>query len=425
MNTDSISLVRSIDLYNRDRQPNVLIMTLNKNKLLNLIKSLLPSKNASIDLFNDNNQWVTGTGIGERMEGSSLKADKDMLSVTVNSKYSKWSLTMVQPKKELYEKTSQLRLFTYVIIGISVLLALGISWVVYSGIASPVHKLSYGMKQLGKGNLNIQLENKWKGEFGYLTGAFNQMALYQKHLIEDHYEQQLRMANTELKFLQSQINPHFLYNTLDSIYWTAKNYEADEISEMVINLSKFFRLSLNKGKETFTVEESVAHLYYYIRVQQLRFLDNFTVEYNIQEESKSIPILKLLLQPLVENAILHGMEGTQQNGKLLISSWIEDEYVKLMVQDNGTGMDEERLRYIQSELSNLSSRNYRLFSLEEGYIKDLFGLRNVMMRIKLYYGKDANLQIDSKPGEGTTIVATLPLLRCKDEANKYPSIHFD
>ena len=127
------------------------------------------------------------------------------------------------------------------------------------------------MRQLRLGNLNTKLVNNRQDELGYLTDAFNQTAEQQRHLIHDIYEQQLRLTKTELKFLQSQINPHFLYNTLDSIYWAAKNYEAEEISEMVLNLSRFFRLSLSKGRETFTIEETFAHLNYYIRVQQLRF----------------------------------------------------------------------------------------------------------------------------------------------------------
>jgi two-component system sensor histidine kinase YesM len=243
------------------------------------------------------------------------------------------------------------------------------------------------------------------------------MAVVQKHLIEDHYEQQLRLTTTELKFLQSQINPHFLYNTLDSIYWTAKNYDADEISEMVMNLSKFFRLSLNKGRQVFTIEESITHLHYYLRIQQLRFMDNFTVDYHISEESKDVPLLKLLLQPLVENAIIHGMEGKSSGGSLVISSRIEKgQTVVISVQDNGPGIKEERLRYIQHELEMMGSRSVPASSQDEEHVKDLFGLRNVLSRMKLYYGREAQLTVHSVLGEGTTVTISIPLDRCK-EAN--------
>lgn len=423
IHTDSLSIMRTMDLYNTNRRADVVIITIDKSKLTRIMKSLLPSPSSTIYLHSDYGKLIAGTGnqegmdqalaYGENVPGSPTTTDGNF-TVSIDSPYSKWRLTLVQPVKELYAKTDQLRSYTMTIIFVSILLAIGISWIVYIGIASPVDKLYKGMKRVGIGNLNVQLPNNRQDELGYLTEAFNRMVIDQRRLIEEHYEQQLKLAKTELQFLQTQINPHFLYNTLDSINWTAKNYEADEISEMVLNLSRFFRLSLNKGKEVFTVEESLSHLHYYIRIQQIRFLDSFTVEYNMQEESRTVPIMKLLLQPLVENAILHGMEGIGDGGLLTISSWIEDGHsLKIEVQDNGTGMPQERVSYIRSELERLGNRDYDLFSLEEEH-KDLFGLRNVLSRIKLYYGKEAGLALDSVQGEGTTVTVTLPLARCKE-----------
>ncbi len=409
-NTDSVSLIRAMDLYNSERESNLLVVSFNKSKLLNIIKTLLPSENSRIALLTEKGEVVVETG---RVHEDNI-SDKDM-TVAIDSDYSAWRLALVQPKSELYKETDQLRLFTVAIIGLSILLAIIISWVVYSGIASPVLKLSRGMKRLSSGELNIHVDTKRKDEFGFLIQSFNKMAVVQKHLIEDHYEQQLRLTTTELKFLQSQINPHFLYNTLDSIYWTAKNYDADEISEMVMNLSKFFRLSLNKGRQVFTIEESITHLHYYLRIQQLRFMDNFTVDYRISEESKGVPILKLLLQPLVENAIIHGMEGKSSGGSLVISSRIEKgQTVVISVRDNGPGISEERLRYIQHELEMMGSRSVPASSRDEDHVKDLFGLRNVLSRMKLYYGKEAQLTVHSVSGEGTTVTISIPLDQCKE-----------
>lgn len=410
--TDSISLVRSMDLYNTARASNLLIVTFNKSKLLNVIRTLLPSETTSIALHNEKGEVVVGTGSIDEAAGIPPISDKEM-EVSIDSQYSTWRLTLIQPKKELYVETDKLRMFTYTIIVISFLLAIGISWIVYSSIASPAKKLTRGMKKLRSGQLDFRLDNNRKDEFGYLLESFNQMVLHQKHLIEDHYEQQLRLTKTELKFLQSQINPHFLYNTLDSIYWTAKNYDADEISEMVMNLSKFFRLSLNKGNEVFTIEESLIHLHYYIRIQQIRFLDNFKVEYRIADETKQIRVLKLLLQPLVENAILHGMEGRASDGRLVISSWIENEnMVCISVEDNGQGLEEERLQYIQNELLKIDSQSVPTLSQDDGQVKDLFGLRNVFIRMKLYYGKESHMAIDSSHGTGTIVIVRIPLDRC-------------
>jgi two-component system sensor histidine kinase YesM len=421
--TDSVSIMRTMDLYNNDRRADVVIITLDKSKLTKLMRSLLPSPSSAIYLHSDYGKLIAGTGnqdgadhagaFGESAPGQPMTVDGKLM-VSIDSPYSKWRLTLIQPVKELYAQTDQLRLFTVGIIAVSVLLALGISWIVYIGIASPVDRLYKGMKRLSIGDMSIQLENKRKDELGYLTEAFNRMVVDQRRLIEEHYEQQLRLAKTELKFLQTQINPHFLYNTLDSINWTAKNYEADEISEMVLNLSRFFRLSLNKGKEVFTIDESLSHLHYYIRIQQIRFLDSFTVQYDIQEQCRTVPIMKLLLQPLVENAILHGMEGLTEGGLLVISSWIDNgETIHIMVRDNGPGMSQERLSYIRQELALLSRREDELFASEEEH-KDLFGLRNVMTRIKLYYGREAGLAVESAKGEGTSVAISLPLARCRE-----------
>ncbi|MFD1175951.1 sensor histidine kinase [Paenibacillus puldeungensis] len=409
MNIDSISLLRAMDLYNSDRQANLLVVTFSKNKLMNIIKALLPSEHSRIALSNDRGDVLLEAG---RAPDESV-SDQDM-TVTKASDYSSWRLTLIQPKRELYKETDQLRLFTITIIGLSILLAFIISWVVYSGIASPVLKLSKGMKRLSRGELNTLVDTSRKDEFGFLIQSFNKMAMVQKHLIEDHYEQQLRLKTTELKFLQSQINPHFLYNTLDSIYWMAKNYDAAEISEMVMNLSKFFRLSLNKGRQLFTMEESIAHLHYYLRIQQLRFMDNFRVEYRISEDSKQIPLLKLLLQPLVENAIIHGMEGRSSGGVVIISSWVDQgNTVMIRVQDNGPGIEAERLIYIQQELDNTDYHRVPVYSVDEENAKDLFGLRNVLSRMKLYYGEESKLIVQSAAGEGTAVTISIPLERCR------------
>lgn len=418
---DGISLVRVMDLNNPLRKSNLLTVTLSKAKLLNLIHSLLPSDNAQIYLMDDSRNLITGSDDATVEQLSARTADKDMFTVQVNSKYYKWSLLLMQPRKEVYAKSGQMELYTYVIIAISVLLALWISWAVYSGIAAPVQKLMQGMKRAGSGNFSVKLSTDRQDEFGYLTESFNQMIQNQKQLIEEGYEQRLRLALTELKFLQTQINPHFLYNTLDSIYWAAKNYDADEISEMVLNLSRFFRLSLNKGSDTFTVEETVAHLHYYVRVQQLRFLDKFAVSYDIQEESKTVPIMKLLLQPLVENAILHGLEQRERGGELLVRVWLEDGFVRMAVTDNGVGMPQERLDYIRMELDRVfSSDKPGVLLPPPEAAKDLYGLRNVASRIRMVYGVRSRIEVESREGEGTMVAVRLPLDRCKDTIQLSP-----
>jgi two-component system sensor histidine kinase YesM len=420
-NMDQIVLMRLMDLYSRDRGNNVLMLSIPKNKLLGYLVNLTPSESSTVYLFDDAGRMIVTNAPAEHriakadipaqqvsireMPGSS---EKNMM-LRVESPKSGWSLLLVQPEREIYKKSKPLQIFSYWIILISCLLAVWISWIIYSGIASPISSLVSGMRQLRLGNLDTRLTNNRQDELGYLTDAFNQTAEQQRHLIRDIYEQQLRLTKTELKFLQSQINPHFLYNTLDSIYWSAKNYEAEEISDMVLNLSRFFRLSLSKGRETFTVEETFNHLQYYIRVQQLRFVDQFTVDYRSSEETSGLYVLKLILQPLVENAILHGLEKKKGGGELVISAELQGDRLILQVSDRGKGIDAVRMEQIRHAL-NRSSVNDSYATSERN--DEFFGLLNVKSRIKLYYGDTAEFIIESEEGKGTIACIDLPIERC-------------
>ncbi|KRE64853.1 cache domain-containing sensor histidine kinase [Paenibacillus sp. Soil750] len=422
---DSVHLIRTMDPYNRTlMNPNLLILSVKKSALIELAKPLLPSKNANIYLFDNDGKSITGTGgsvnaqTWEKVDQvrtirKSPQTGTEMVTISVKSKLSGWSLMMEQPLWEIRSHTDSLKIFSYGILVVSLVLAIWTSWIIYRGISAPLRKLAYGMKQLRTGNFTIQLEDTRVDELGYVIESFNRMAENQKTLIRDHYEKQLLLSKMELKFLQSQINPHFLYNTLDSIYWTAKNYEADEISEMVLNLSKFFRLSLNKGNETFTVKETIEHLKYYIKVQQLRFLDHFTVRFDIAEESAHYHVLKLLLQPLVENAVLHGLEKQSSGGELAISSYLDGGHLVLEVRDNGVGVSEERLIYICGKLEEAARLAAEGISTETKKEKDLFGLRNVVARMKMYYGNESQFRFESGHQMGTRITLRLPLGMCE------------
>ena len=423
-NEGQLLLMQLMDLYSRDRGNNVLMLSLPKRTLLSYISHLAPSPSSQVSLYDDQGRLLVSNAaapqplLAETIPVSEVsvaqlpgRSEKQMMLRT-DSPRSGWALVLEQPEREIYKKSRPLEVFTYWIILISCLLAVWIAWLIYSNISAPMSSLVAGMRQLRLGNLDTRLAHRRQDELGYLTDAFNQTAEQQRHLIRDIYEQQLRLTKTELKFLQSQINPHFLYNTLDSIYWSAKNYDADEISEMVLNLSRFFRLSLSKGRDTFTVEETFAHLGYYIRVQQLRFVGQFQVNFDAAPEAAGLQVLKLILQPLVENAILHGLEKRKGGGELTISARLEGDRLLLTVADNGRGMEAERLTQLREALASAEDKP----AAEGNERKDaFFGLLNVRARIRLYYGESAELSIDSEEGQGTQATLNLPIAGCSDE----------
>ncbi|WP_289356520.1 sensor histidine kinase [Paenibacillus sp. S-12] len=401
---NSISLVRRLNAFPDKNKASLLVVTLHKNALQTLISPLLSAELTSLQITNREGESILSVPNDDPGE----KRDGDMLKVSVQSSSYPIRLEVFRPIEEIYKETKTMRQFTYLIIACSFVLSMLISWGIYNRIASPLDQLKNAMKGLIGGDYDIRLHTRRKDEFGYLMDSYNRMAEHQKHLIQDHYEQQLRIARTELTFLQSQINPHFLYNTLNSIYWTAQNYEAEEISEMVLNLSHFFRLSLHKGKDTFTVEETITHLGYYLRIQQIRFLHCFQVVYEIQEATKTIPVLKLLLQPLVENAVIHGLEQMKSDGLLIISSFLKQGKLMITVQDNGSGISEQRLQSIYQVIQEIEGKTAP-FSFLESPGKELYGLRNVCSRMKMFYGHDAHIRFESQLGVGTTVTLELPI----------------
>lgn len=405
LNSDMIYYSRLLDVQSNSKEPNVLVLAVDKASFRNIIQHLQTSDNMNIRLYY-NNGFVLETNPGA-LHGNSNEAD--VMSINEASNF--WSIELEQPRSELFRLTHRLQQFTYLIIVISIIMAVWIAWLVYVEISKPLQQLLAAFKQFSAGSLTTQIAHRRKDKFGAVMNGFNRMAEAQRLLIEEDYVKELRLAKSEFSLLQSQINPHFLYNTLDSIYSVALKNKIHEISEMVINLARFFRVSLGKGRETFTLEETVQHLMYYIRVQQIR-TDHFTVQISLEEATKPIQILKLLLQPVVENAIIHGLERSSWGGELRISSKLADGFLQIEVEDTGMGIPAEKMNDLHSELGSITSHSYRISPSSP---TDLyFGLKNVKSRLKLYYGEQADLAVYSVENEGTRVTLRIPIR--KDEA---------
>jgi two-component system sensor histidine kinase YesM len=400
----NIYYIRLLDVLRDNPEPNALIFAVNKSSLLNMIQHLQTTERMNISLFY-NNRLILETNPAAKQAYAS-----DMF--TMKEASGAWSIQLEQPKDEIFKQSHRLQLFTYVTILLSILLAVWTAWLIYNQILKPLHQLSSAFKFVGKGNLNYRIKHARRDEFGFVMNGFNQMAESQRRMIEEDYEKELRLAKSEFSLLQSQINPHFLYNTLDSIYSVAVKFRMKEISEMVLNLAKFFRVSLGKGRSHFTLEETMQHLLYYIRVQQMR-TEHFSVEIDLEKGSETIPILKLLLQPIVENAIIHGLEKCPFEGELRIRSRVHQHFLFIEVEDTGLGIPDTLLKQIQRELSILTSKLYRV--PQESPSVQFFGMKNVKSRMKLYYGEEADVQIESEEGLGTKVTLIIPIREEEEE----------
>lgn len=263
-------------------------------------------------------------------------------------------------------------------------------------------KIMDAIRQMEKGNMDVRLEVDRKDEFGRIGENFNQMATKVKNLIQEVKDISEKKNQAEIKALESQINPHFLYNTLDAINWMAVKRDEYEISKMISGLGIILRYSTNQSNQMAAIAEMEEWLKSYVSLYQLRYGDSFDFEICVENEARELRMYKLLIQPILENAILHGIKDME--GGLLrvdISMAEQPGKIHIVIEDNGVGMEEEKVRYYNQRDMEWSG--------EKG-----IGLVNVFERIQLYYGKEAAWHISSVKGVGTIVELLIPA------AAKYP-----
>ena len=281
-----------------------------------------------------------------------------------------------------------------VFIGLSVLIIIYIP----KTITRPVSQLRNVMEQAAKGDLSVRAQLEHGAELKVLGDSFNTMIQQNSLLIDRVKEEQTNLREAELEILQMQINPHFLYNTLDTIVWLAEADNKEAVVNMVETLSEFFRASRNGGKDIVSLAEETRHIASYLQIQKVRYQD--ILEYSIQlpKELDTIEIPKITLQPLVENALYHGIKNKRGKGKIRVFGYEEGEKGILVVEDNGIGMTEERLAQVQRGLT-----------FKTGEEKDFYGLYNVNERIRLKFGEEYGLKIESIYRQGTRVEVHLPV----------------
>lgn len=274
----------------------------------------------------------------------------------------------------------------------------------YREVIYPVYNLSDKMHQIEQGKLGVEIENDRSDEIGYVYSAFNKMSKEMQYLVNCVYKEQIALKNAEIKALQAQINPHFLYNTLEMINWKARMSGNEDISEMIEALSGIMEINIDRRESHFlTIEEEIKYLRNYIFLIQKRFGDKIKFEESVEEVTLEYRIPRLLLQPIVENAIGHGIEPVGK-GTIFLEIRRDEENLTISISDDGKGIEEKRLEKIKSELTKVEKKYIEDEEMGKGHI----GIINVQRRIQLLYGEDYGIHIESKENKGTKIMLVLP-----------------
>lgn len=321
--------------------------------------------------------------------------------VTKTVGYTGWKLVGVIKGTGISLNMLKTRLFIVFVILLIIFIVILINSYISFRVTNPIRELEKSVKELEEGNLDADIYMGGSYEVQHLGKSVQDMKFRIKGLMQDIVNEHEEKRKSEFDSLQAQINPHFLYNTLDIIVWQIENEKQSEAVHTVTALARFFRLSLGKGKNIVTVKDEIDHVKNYLMIQHMRFKNKFDYEFDIAEDVLELPSLKLMLQPLVENAIYHGMEFMDGDGMIMVKAWREEDELYLSVADNGLGMTEDKVETILTGKS--ASGNGRGSGI---------GVKNVNERIKLYFGEAYGLTIDSEPDEGTTVIIHLP---AKDE----------
>lgn len=343
--------------------------------------------------FNEDNKYAATLKDGITVEN--LRGKNITLNVRTIG-YTGWKLVGVTPSAALGIDGIKFRFFVLFVADLFLFLLAMINAFISDKISNPIKRLDGSVREIESGNLDVEIVPSGSYEVEHLGKSIKNMLGRIKVLMSDLVAEHNAKRKSEFDTLQSQINPHFLYNTLDIIVWMIENENSDKAVNIVTALAKFFRISLSKGKNIITVKDEVEHVRNYLMIQNMRFKNRFEYSIDVDEKVLSYSSLKLMLQPLVENAIYHGMEFMDGDGEIDVKVFKDDDSLYFTITDNGLGMSEDMVETLLSKDFVPSKKGSGI------------GVKNVNERIKLYFGSEYGLKVESEPDEGTKITIHLP-----------------
>ncbi|MCI8664285.1 MAG: sensor histidine kinase [Hungatella sp.] len=410
-----ITLTRAVEItHGTSTDQGILLIDIRYNSLQQILENISLGNQGYLYMISGNGeliyhprmQLIESGQMGENIEKAAGYRDGsyreeyggEMRDVSVKSVgYTGWKLLSVTPEKGLPLSNLKMRLFVVFVVASFLLVLVLINAFISSRITNPIQELEKSVNAIEEGELDTQVYTGGSYEIRHLGRSIGDMAKRIKTLMEDIVTEHESKRKSEFDTLQSQINPHFLYNTLDIIVWMIENEQKQEAVKVVTALARFFRISLSRGKSIIPVRDELEHVRNYLMIQQMRFKNKFVYVIDAEEELMDMASLKLMLQPLVENAVYHGMEFMDGDGEIRIKVYGNKGDLWFEIKDNGLGMTEEQAESLLSDKPHVSSRR-----------GSGIGVKNVNERIKLYFGDSYGLFIQSEPDEGTLIRIHLP-----------------
>ncbi|MFV0503137.1 MAG: sensor histidine kinase [Lachnospirales bacterium] len=415
-NTDGcVALVRDITkIDNYKMRSFVLRMDIDVENIVSILCNATPTENSVTFIVNEENTIIAASNYeslpislnkfgyskydftGKLTEGK--LAGKQIYFLRDKIKNTNWEMVTIIPRSDLTQGISGLQ---YKVAGLLMffgILTVIIGALIVSWVVGKITLLNESFNQVKDGDIDVYLPCDTKDELGILYENYNEMIRNTKNLIDEKYNIGIELKSAELKALQSQINPHFLYNTLDMLNWLTFNDRKNDIHIAVVALSKYYRLILNGGEENLTLKKEIMHVNCYIKIQKLRFENKITYIEEVDENIYYCVVPKIILQPLVENAIIHGIcEKNSKSGIISIIGYRESNSIFIKIIDDGVGMSSNMLLNILKDEANLNGDGS-------------YGVKNVNERIKLMFGESYGLIYESQLGKGTCVTVKLPFI---------------
>ncbi|MBB6733312.1 cache domain-containing sensor histidine kinase [Cohnella zeiphila] len=409
---------------NGNENDGVILIDLSMDALTNIVKKAKLGETTGVVLLNESGRTIYSSdseldelppSLISRMSGSpngsfsAVIAGKRYLLSYSTLTVTGWKSATLTPYTEINQAGNRL-LSVYLLLGLAGLaLTVFISFLFSKKIFRPIQHLKKGIVQVKQGNFDVQLEQRSQDELGQLVFSFNVMVDTIRKLIVENYEEQLARKNAEFKYLQSQINPHFIFNTLQIVSGMAAVHKVPDIGTVSKSLAKMLRYSINMQTSTVPIRDEIENVICYMDIQKLRFRGFFDYDLDIDEEAYRYTIVKLILQPIVENSVTYGLEGKEQGGRVRISGRLDDGHLRFEVYDNGVGMTPEETKSLMASIVSSEAGPDRPpadgRSAGSGHS---VGLRNIHHRIQMIYGPEYGLAIDSAKNEWTRVVIRIP-----------------